>query len=157
MAASVFNIAKGRVAEYYSRVDSNDPANSALVIVVLADSGLESDATLLDLDTLEAVLAGTTNEATNTGYARKTLTDADLGALTPDDTNDRMECDIADQTWSSVSAGDDWAKVVICYDSDTTGGDDGDIIPLTLHDFVASPSGANITLQVPTTGFFRAA
>ena len=34
MADFVFNIAKGRVAEFYNRVDTNDPANSALVIVV---------------------------------------------------------------------------------------------------------------------------
>ena len=33
MADFVFNIAKGRVAELYNRVDSNDPANSAIIIV----------------------------------------------------------------------------------------------------------------------------
>ena len=33
MADLVFNIAKGRVAELYIRVDTNDAANAALVIV----------------------------------------------------------------------------------------------------------------------------
>lgn len=156
MAAFVFNIAKGRVAEYYNRVDTNDPANSALIVLVLATSGLEADVTLKDVDTVSALLAGTTNEVTNTGYARKTLTDADLGALSPDDTNDRMDIDIADQTWTSVGAGDGWSKLVIAYDPDTTSGTDTTLVPLTCHDFVATPSGSDITAQINSAGFYRA-
>jgi hypothetical protein len=156
MADFVFNIAKGRVAELYNRVDSNDPANSALVIVVLATSGLEADATLIDLDTLSAVVAGTTNEVTNTNYARKVLTDADLSAMTPDDTNNRMDLDIPDQTWTSVAAGDGWSKLLVCYDNDTTGGTDANIIPLTAHDFVVTPDGSDITAQINASGFYRA-
>ena len=156
MADFVFNIAKGRVAELYNRVDSNDPANSALVIVVLATSGLEADATLIDLDTLSAVVAGTTNEVTNTNYARKVHTDADLSAMTPDDTNNRIDLDIPDQTWTSVAAGDGWSKLLVCYDNDTTGGTDANIIPLTAHDFVVTPDGSDITAQINASGFYRA-
>lgn len=36
MANFVFNIAKGRVAEFFNRVDSNDPANSAIILVPLS-------------------------------------------------------------------------------------------------------------------------
>lgn len=158
MANFVFNIAKGRVVEYYNRVKGNDPANSALVVVVLATSGLESDATLIDKDDLAAVVSGATNEVTNTNYARKVLTDADLAALpAPDDTNDRYDIDLADQTWSAVAAGDGWSKLLICYDPDTTGGTDSTIIPLTAHDFVVTPDGSDITAQVAAAGFFRAA
>lgn len=157
MADFVFNIAKGRVAEFYNRVKSNDPANSALIIVVLATSGLESDATLLDKDTLADLVSGTTNEVTNTNYARKVLTDADLAAFSPDDTNNRVDLDIADQTWTGVAAGDGWSKVVVCYDSDTTGGTDANIIPLTCHDFAITPDGSDITAQINAAGFFRAA
>jgi hypothetical protein len=156
MADFVFNIAKGRVAELYNRVDSNDPTNSALVIVVLATSGLESDATLRDMDTLAAVVAGTTNEVTNTNYARKVLTDADLAAFAADDANDRVDLDIPDQTWTAVAAGDGWSKLLVCYDSDTTGGTDSAIVPLTAHDFVLTPDGSDITAQIATAGFFRA-
>jgi hypothetical protein len=156
VADFVFNIAKGRVAEFYNRVDTNDPANSALVIVVLATSGLETDAVLKDLDTLSAVVAGTTNEVTNSGYARKVLTDTDLAALAPDDTNDRIDLDMADQTWTSVAAGDGWSKLLICYDSDTTAGTDANIIPLLAYDFVVTPDGNNIIAQVNAAGFFRA-
>ena len=86
------------------------------------------------------------------------LTDADLAALpAPDDTNDRYDIDVADQTWSAVAAGDGWSKLLICYDSDTTGGTDANIIPLTAHDFVLTPDGSDITAQIAAAGFFRAA
>jgi hypothetical protein len=157
MANFVFNIAKGRIAELYNRVDTNDPANSALIIAVLATSGIESDATLLDKDTLADVVSGTTNEVTNTNYARKTLTDADIVAFAPDDTNDRVDLDIPDQTWTGVAAGDGWNDLLVCYDSDTTAGTDANIVPMTQHDFVVTPDGSDITAQIATAGFARAA
>lgn len=156
MANLVFNVALGRVAELYNRVDTNDPANSALVVIVLATAGIESDATLRDLDTVAALVAGTTNEVTNSGYARKVLTDADIVAFAPDDANDRVDLDIPDQTWTGVAAGDGWNDIVIAYDNDTTAGTDSNIIPLTLHDFVLTPDGSDITAQVAAAGFYRA-
>ena len=157
MADFVFNIAKGRVAELYNRVKTNDPANSALVIVILATAGLETDAVLKDKDTLADVLAGTTDEATNTNYVRKVLTDVDLVAFAPDDVNDRVDLDFTDQTWTSVLAGSGWSKLLVCYDPDTTVGTDANIIPLTAHDFVVTPDGSSITAQINVAGFFRAA
>ena len=156
MGNFVFNIAKGRVAELYNRVDLNDPANSALIIVILAASGIEADSVLQDKDTLADLVSGATNEVTNTGYARKTLTDSDLTAFAPDDTNDRVDLDIPDQTWTGVQAGDGWSDFVVCYDSDTTGGADSNIVPLTQHDFVVTPDGSDITAQIASAGFFRA-
>lgn len=155
MADLVFNIAKGRVAEMYNRVDGNDPANSALIIVVLDANG-DTDATLRDRDDLATLLAGTANEVTNSGYARKVLTDADLTAFAPDDTNDRVDLDIPDQTWTGVAAGTAWTDMMVCYDNDTTGGTDSSIVPLTLHDFVITPGGGDITAQINAAGFFRA-
>lgn len=156
MADFVFNIAKGRVAEFYNRVKSNDPAASALIVVVLATTGLETDAVLRDKADLAAVLAGTTDEATNTGYIRKVLTDADLAALTIDNTNDRVDLDIPDQTWTAVGAGSGWSKILICYDADTAAGTDANIIPLTAHDFIVTPDGSDIVAQIAAAGFFRA-
>lgn len=153
MANIVFNIAKGRVVEYYNRVKGNDPANSALIIVPLETSGLEADATLIDKDDLAALVSGATNEQTTMG--RKTLTDADLAALpAPDDTNDRYEVSLPTVTWTAAS-GNAISKLVVCYDSDTTGGADSAIIPLTMFDFAQTPSGADI--QMTTGVFFRAA
>jgi hypothetical protein len=156
MGDFVFNIAKGRVAEFYFRIDNNDPANSAFIVLVLATAGIETDAVLKDVDTVTALVAGTTNEVTNSGYARKTLTDADLTAFAPDDANDRVDLDIPDQTWTAVAAGDGFNDFVVSYDSDTTGGTDANVVPCTLHDFVVVPDGSDITAQIAAVGFFRA-
>lgn len=156
MANEVFNIAKGRVVEYYHRVDSDDPSAAVLVVVVLATSGLEADSVLRDKDTLADVVSGTTNEVTNTNYARKVLTQADLATATPDDTNDRFDVDIPDQTWTAVAAGDGWSKLLVCYDPSSSGVTNSVIIPLTMHDFVVTPDGSDITAQIATAGFFRA-
>lgn len=155
MADFVFNIAKGRVAEFYNRVKSNDPANSALIIVVIDANG-DTDATMRDRDDLAALLGGTANEVTNTNYARKVLTDADLAALSIDDANDRIDLDLPDQTWTAVAAGTAWTDILVCYDPDTTGGTDSAIIPLTCHDFALTPDGSDITAQIAAAGFFRA-
>ena len=156
MADLVFNIAKGRVAELYNRVDSNDPANSVLLVIAL-NAGAATDATLLDYDTMAAI-EGDANaaEVTNSGYARKTLTDADLVAFAPDDTNDRVDLDIPDQTWTSVGAGSAWTDLIVAYDNDSTSGTDSSVVPLTLHDFAITPSGSDITVQINAAGFFRA-
>ena len=138
-------------------MDSNDPANSALIIVALKATGIETDAVLKDYDDLAAILAAANDEATNTGYARKTLTDADLTALTIDDTNDRVDLDVADQTWTGVATtGGAWAKLLVCYDGDTTAGTDSNIIPLTAHDFSVTPDGSDITAVINAAGFYRA-
>jgi hypothetical protein len=155
MGDFVFNIAKGRVAELFHRVQSNDPANAALVIVAIDASA--TDATMKDYDTLAALLGDAdVAEVTNTNYARKVLTDADLSAISPDDANDRMDLDFADQTWSAIAAGDGWTDLVVCYDPDTTGGTDANIIPLTLHDFAVTPDGSDIVAQINAAGFYRA-
>ena len=157
MADIVFNIAKGRVAELYNRVDSNDPTNAALIVALIAASGIETDAVLRDKDTFSDLVSGTTDFATNTGGGRKTLTDADIVAFAPDDTNDRVDLDIPDQTWTGVANDGTGAigDLVIGYDSDTTAGTDANIVPLTLHDFAVTPDGSDITAQLPN-GFFRA-
>lgn len=155
MADFVFNIAKGSVAAYYRNIDGNSPANSAFIVVAIDANG-DTDATMKDRDDITALLGGTANEVTNAGYARKTLTDADLTAFSPDDTNDRVDLDIPDQTWTGVAAGTAWTDLVIAYDADTTGGTDANLEPCTLHDFAITPDGSDITAQIAAAGFFRA-
>lgn len=156
MADFIFNIAKGRVAEFYNKVQANDPANSALVAVVLATAGLETDAVLIDKATLADVVAGTTNEVTNTGYARIVRIDTNLVAFAPDNTNDWVQLDMADLAFGAITAGDGWSKLILCYDSDTTAGTDANIIPLCAYDAVLTPDGSAITLQLNAAGFYRA-
>lgn len=151
MSDFVFNIAKGRVAELFNRVDSNDPANSA-IIVVPVDRGAATDATLKDLDTLSAVL-GSVTERTTGGWTRKTLTDADLSAIAVDDTNDRMPATIPAVLWSAVTAGA-VTDLVFCYDSDTTSGTDANIVPLVMSAFPITPDGSDV--QANAGDIFRA-
>lgn len=138
MANIVFNVALGRVSYYASLPAAND----ALILVPLEASGLEADAVLRDKDDLAAVVAGSTNEQTTVG--RKTLSGV---TVTVDDTNDRVAIDAADVTWSSPT-GNAIGAVVICYDPDTTGGTDADLIPLTKHDLAWTPDGNSFTLSI---------
>jgi hypothetical protein len=147
MANYVFNIAKGRIVEYYNRVESNDPANSALVLIPLSVQGSEAEAQ--DYDTVAAVLAGTSDEQTGGGWARKSLTDAELAALpAPDDTNNRYAVAVPSVTWTAPTAGSDTVALLIAYDSDTTGGTDASLIPLTSHTFTVTADGNDVILNV---------
>jgi hypothetical protein len=152
----VINVGRGRVAELATRVNANDPTNSAFILVALKAAGLESDDALKDHDTLASILAAANDEATNTGYARIVLDQSDGITVNIDDTNDRVWVDFPDQTWSSVqTAGGAWGAVLVCYDPDTTGGTDTTIIPLTKHDFAVTPDGRDIDAEVDMAGFFR--
>lgn len=147
MADLVFNIAKGRAAELAGLSASDD----ALILVPLEEDDLADDATLVDMDSLDAILSGTTNEQTTLG--RKTLANV---TVTVDDVNDRVNIDADDVVWTSAS-GNAIGAVVICYDPDTTGGTDADLVPLVKLDAAATPSGGDITLQFDAEGFYRAA
>ena len=144
MSDFVFNIAKGRVAELFNRVKSNDPTNSA-IIVVPVDRGAASDATLKDTATLTAALAvsGMT-ERTTGGWTRKTLTDADLSAIAVDDTNDRMPATIPAILWSPGPTTGAVTDLIFCYDPDTTGGTDANIVPLVMSAFAITPDGSDV-------------
>lgn len=156
MTDFIFNIAKGRVAELYNRVDQSDPTNAVLVVVAINTT--EADDTLGDLDTLALVLANAnTAEVANTGYARLVLDDTDLAAISPDDTNNRMDLDLADFDFGAITDDDvDWTDLIICYDPDSTGGDDTAIVPLAQFDFPITIDGSNVTATLNAAGFFRA-
>lgn len=147
MADFTFNIAKGQIAEYFRRVDSNDPANSAIVAVPLSASGTEAQGQ--DLDTLAAVEADANfAEQTSGGWARVTWTDADLTATNyeVDDTANRFDCSLPQKSFGSPASGS-ITGVLICYDSDTTSGTDADIIPLTHHTASLTGNGNEVVYQ----------
>lgn len=157
MADFVFNTAKGRVNALHDRVDANDPANSALIVVLL--KGAEADAGLKDRADLGAILANGSAEADFTNYARKVITDAGIGPSVTDQANDRREADItADPVWTAAGGAlnNNLVKLLVCYDPDTTSGNDANIEPLTAHDFVISTNGSDLVAQLAATGYFRA-
>lgn len=145
MADQVFNIAKGAFAEKIRDAATN--------VGIMLLKTAEADATLIDYDTLAAILAGANTEADFTNYARKTgLT----GTVTVDDTNDRVDCDLPDQTWTTAggATNNTLAKAIVFYQESAA---DSGRVPLTHHDFVETTTGSDITLQVNASGFARAA
>ena len=145
MADGVFNIAKGAFAEKF-----RDSANVGIVMLLKAN---ESESTLVDRDELNAMLAeaGTT-EADFTNYARKT---AITGTITVDDSNDRVDVDVPDQTWSSAggASNNTLTKLVVAYEESAS---DTGRIPLTHHDFSVTTDGSDLTAEFNASGFARA-
>lgn len=146
MADLVFNISKGKVAYYASLPAAND----ALVVVPILTAGIEADATLKDYDTIAALLAGASDEATTLG--RKTLAGV---AITVDDVNDRVDIDATDPVWTAT-AGGAISALVICYEPDTTAAADANKIPLVKLDCAMTPDGTDFTAQLNASGWFRA-
>ena len=156
MAAHVFNISLGRVVQYHIRAKLGDSAfpGNCLCMAVLAAAGLESDAILLDKDTLADVVFGTTNLATNATV--KAITAASLTTAAPDNTLDVFNVDMADVAFGTVNAGDTWAKILICWSPDGTMALLGGIVPMTMHDVNIVPDGSTITIQIPAAGYYQA-
>ncbi|MFD8777509.1 hypothetical protein [Streptomyces sp. NPDC059916] len=141
MATIVFNAALGRLAQYADLPAAAD----SLILVPFAATGLPTDATMRDYATLAAIKAGATEQTT---LGRKTLTGV---TVTVDNTNDRVNIDCDDITWTATS-GAAIGAVVICYKPDTASADSA-IIPMTKHDVAMTPDGNNFTLTV--TDFAR--
>lgn len=144
MADFVFNIAKGAVAEKIR--------DSAANVLILLLKGAEADATLKDRDTVADILGNGSTEADFTNYGRKTgLT----GSITVDDSNDRVDVDIPDQTWTAAggASNNTLTDAIVAYQESAA---DSGRIPLTCHDFPLTTDGSDVTLQVNSAGFFRA-
>jgi hypothetical protein len=144
MSDGVFNIAKGAFAEKI-----RDGATACGIMLL---KSVEAEATLIDRADLAAVLANGSAEADFTNYARKTgLT----GTITVDNTNDRVDCDIPDQTWTSAggAANNTLVKLVVFYQESAA---DSGRVPLTHHDFAVTTDGSELTAQINASGFVRA-
>lgn len=144
MADFVFNIAKGAVAEMI-----RDGASAVGVMLLKV---AEAEDTLNNHDTLAAILGGSNTEADATNYARKTgLT----GSITVDDTNNRVDVDLADQTWSALggASNNDIVSLITYYQNSAA---DSGRIPMTHHDFAVSTDGSDVTAQFNSAGFYRA-
>ncbi len=146
MSDGIFNRSKGAFAEMI-----RDTGSKTLVLLLKA---AETDATLVDYDDVGALLvpAGNT-EAVFTNYARKT---AITETLTVDDTNDRTDVDIPDQTWTAAGNGanDTLVKLVTAYENAAA---DATRIPMSHHGFAVTTDGSDLTAQVNASGIMRAA
>lgn len=152
-AAFTFNIAKGKVNRYADLPGAAD----ALILVLLQTTGLEADGTLQDYDTLSAILAGTNDECTFTGYARRTLAGV---TVTPDDTGNTQSCDATDPAaWTNTGgASQGCGAAIVCYDPDTGAGTDADLVPLVqlMAGTVTFDVGVAVTPSFNAAGLFTA-
>ena len=147
MGSLVPNIAKGRFAELYNRVKLGDPSTARLYVIPVARAAI-TDAQLLDADDFAAIITLGVTERTANGWNRKTLTNTDLATLTPDDTNDRMPTDIADQSWTPTNAADTVSDLVIGY-SATASPTNAQITPIAVVTWgPITPSGATETATI---------
>lgn len=155
MSDGVYNQAKGK-ARYYCEQAVGGSGGAALVAVLLKSGGLVADSVMADYDTLADILAGPSDEADFTGYARKPVTGASI-TITVDDVNDRVDIDMPDITWATAggATNNTLGKVVICY-RPTTGSADNALVPLTHHDFPEVTTGSDIVAQLAAAGFYRA-
>jgi hypothetical protein len=147
----VFNIAKGRVAEFVHRVKVNDPANSALILVPLSAGDTEANAQ--DADTLTDAIATAMNEAAG-DWGRKTITDATAGFsdITVDDSGNLMPASLPSITWTAPTT--NIVGLLVCYDADTTSGGDSNVTPLTSHVLNVTGDGNDVVLNAGI--FFQA-
>lgn len=143
MASECFNITKGSIAE----MGLNDATKFGVLLLKTA----EADATLRDYDTVADILAGSNVEADFTNYARKTGLTA---VVTTDDTNDRKDVDLPDQTWTAAggASNNTLAKAIVYYEDAAA---DSTRRPCTHHDFVVTTDGSNLVLQFNAAGFYR--
>lgn len=148
MPAQILNIVKGRFVHHATLPLAND------AIVWVLFSGTETDANILDTDTLTTLIALAVDEATFTGYSRQTATGT---VVTVDDTNNRADVTSANPSWSPTSA-QALTRIAACYDDDTTVGTDANILPLFVDDFaLTTPTSGTTGYTVNAAGWGRAA
>ena len=146
MADGILNIAKGAFVEKF-----RDAAANGLILLLKAN---EAETALVDHDNLSVLLGAIGNtEADFTNYARKT---ALTGTITVDDTNDRVDVDLVDQTFVALGGAinNTLTKAVVAYEESAS---DAGRIPLSHHDAAVTTNGGDITIQFNAAGFGRAA
>lgn len=145
MADFVFNNGRSRLRE---KIVDGD----GLIIILLKVD--EADDTLNNYDDLAALLAGANTECDFTNYARKTIANGAI-TVTVDDTNNRLDVDFADQTYTAAggATNNNIVSAIICVD----GANDAARIPVSKHEFVVTTDGTDLVLQLPADGFFRSA
>jgi hypothetical protein len=146
MTDQIFNISKGAFAEKIR--DTGTKTGVALFKVI------EADDALVDHDEMNALKGAAGNTIADfTNYADKIDV---VETLTVDDTNNRVDVDIPDQTWTSAGGGTNntLVKLITFYNQ---GAGDTNQIPMSHHDFAVTTDGSDLTAQINAAGIMRAA
>lgn len=134
MADVIFNIAKGALVEKVRDSDSD--------LIVLLLETVEADSTLIDHDNLGSLLAGSSVEATATGYSRNTGV---TGTVVVNNSADTVGIDIPSQLFAALT-GNAIVAVVVAYEDSAQ---DTGRIPLTKHDISHTPDGNPLLVRFP--------
>lgn len=157
MANRIANVSLGREIQLHDNVADDVVPASRLTIMIL-QSGHEVDDALDDHDTFADILGAANTECDFTNYARIHLTNLELTGSTLDDTNNRRDADLPDQTISNaggVSSGNNTTgKVVVGYDPLGTNVN-ANIVQIGHWDYVQTTNGSDLIIQVPN-GYLRA-
>ena len=132
MAAFTFNIAKGRIVEFFL---------SAPGAHILLLEQAQSDAILKDYDTLSSLLANPANvEVFHPSYARKENVG---GTVFIDDVLEQGRVDLPALTWVGLASPNPIVKVIVSFNWREA------FIPLTCHDLAYTPDGSDLTVRWP--------
>lgn len=140
-----FNIAKGRVAELYNRVESGDPSGCRLVLIPCSAGDTEANAQ--DADTVTAALATAINEQSAGGWVRVDLGPTELAAFpAPNDTDNRYDVALPETSFGSPTAGSDTTHLLVAYDP-TGSAADSALVPISFHAFAVTADGNEVVLN----------
>lgn len=134
MADVIFNIAKGALVEKVRDGAAN-------LIIILLET-VEADATLIDHDNLNDLFAGTSVEATATGYARQTGV---TGTVVVDDIANVTGVNIPVQDFAALT-GNAVVAVIVAYEESAA---ETGRIPLTKHDISHTPDSTPLRVRFP--------
>jgi hypothetical protein len=154
VADYIFNIAKGRFNELISRLKAGTDANARLYLIPMTTDAAQ--ATAIDVDDFAALITAGAVERTTGGWNRKTIAAADISAMAPDDTNDRFNTDMIDQTWTAVAAANNVVSLILCYASVLTP-TNAQMTPLAHYDFAITTDGTDVVAVMNAAGVLQAA
>ena len=143
MANGVFTYAKGRFVKWCEL----DRTDDAIILVLLKSANLVADTTLQDYPTLGALLAGTSDEADFTNYARKEFTSP--LTIPVNTTANTATVQLTTQTWLAAGGvvNNTLGKLVSAY-RPATSAPDSQIIPMTYHDLSGTTTGSDLLIQI---------
>lgn len=166
MGDKTFNIAKGKVAYYTEQVGTGGARLGVLLLISNGTFSVQGDSTIIDHDTVAAILAAnqeatTTNSPAGSGvtnYIRKYVTtySSTTGAFNDvNDTTDAATADFPDILWPALGGAlNNSIGALIVFFDPTGSSADSAKIPLTKHDFSVTPDGSDISGLV--SGFWKA-
>lgn len=137
------------------------PASNDALVLLFLQAGHQDDDVLRDYDYVSQLLNGSGNkECTAPNYNRKTITSG--ATITPDNTNNRVDVMLPQQTWTALgamtgtNAQQQLAALIVGYQANVSTGTDSTLQVMTKHYYPFVADGSDRIVPFPS-GFYRAA